>query len=79
MFTFIWADGQASAVESLKTQNSNVKVQLNFSHLLIRMYCRMALTQMSMPKPMMSHHSHWLSVLFTARLCWMPTPPPPPP
>ena len=28
MFTFIWADGQASAVESLKTQNSNVKVQL---------------------------------------------------
>ena len=29
MFTFIWADGQASAVESLKTQNSNVKVQLD--------------------------------------------------
>ena len=28
MFTFIWADGQALAVESLKTQNSNVKVQL---------------------------------------------------
>ena len=45
----------------------------------MRKYCRMALTQMSMPKPMMSHHSHWLSVLlFIARLCWMPTPPPPP-
>ena len=28
MFTFIWAVGQASAVESLKTQNSNMYLEL---------------------------------------------------
>ena len=31
MFTFIWADGQASAVESLKTQNSNMYLELGAS------------------------------------------------
>ena len=29
MFTFIWADGQASGVESLKIQNSNLYDKLN--------------------------------------------------
>ena len=28
MFTFIWAVGQAPAVESLKTQNSNMYLEL---------------------------------------------------